>query len=174
MTEEEFGRVVMALRTYYPRENILPNEQAVELWFYQMQDIPYDVAALVLGRWAATNKWSPTIADIREQAAEVTAGKSKDWGDGWQQVLKAISRFGYVAEDQALDSMDELTRRVVQRLGFRNICQSTDIVADRANFRMIYETEQKRAKQDAQTPQKIKDMIALIERGKRDAIEQSS
>lgn len=160
MTEEEFYRVAAAMRTYYPKENLLPNEEAMELWFYQLQDISYEVAALALGRWASLNKWSPTIADIRYQAAEVTGKREKEWGEGWEQVIKAISKFGYIGEEDALASMDELTRKVVKRLGYKNVCWSEDIVADRANFRMIYETELQRARQDAQTPQKIKDMIA--------------
>lgn len=52
-----------------------------------MQDIPYDIAKLVLNKWVATNKWSPTIADIREQAAEITNGKQADWSEGWEKVV---------------------------------------------------------------------------------------
>ena len=65
MNRKEFALFASALRTYYPREKLLPNEQAMELWFNQLQDIPYKVAELTLNKWVATNKWSPSIADIR-------------------------------------------------------------------------------------------------------------
>ena len=48
MNREEFATWTMALKTYYPRENLLPNNQAMELWYKQLQDIPYDVCGLCL------------------------------------------------------------------------------------------------------------------------------
>ena len=151
MTKKEFAIFASALRTYYPREKLLPNEQAMELWFNQLQDLPYDIATLTLNKWVATNKWSPSIADIREQAAGITHGTPRDWGEAWQEVLKAIRQYGSYQEKEALESMDETTRRVVNRLGFRNICASEEIQVDRANFRMIYEQEIQREKQEPQT-----------------------
>lgn len=162
MNKKEFGIFASALKTYYPKEKILPNEQALELWYQQLKDIPYQVAELTLNKWVATNKWSPSIADIREQAAGIIQGEEKDWGEAWQEVLRCISKYGFYREEDALNSMDELTRKVVKRLGFKNICLSEDIQVDRANFRMIYEQEQTKAKQDAQLPPKIKELMATM------------
>lgn len=162
MDQKEFALFVMALKTYYPRENLLPNTQAMELWYKQLKDIPYKVAELALNKWVATNKWAPSIADIREMAAGITNGEPEDWGNGWDQVLRAIRCFGFYREPEALASMDELTRKCVRRLGFRNICMSENIVADRANFRMIYETEAKRQKQDNQLSAGLKMAIEQV------------
>lgn len=159
MNRKEFALFASALRTYYPREKLLPNEQAMELWFNQLQDIPYKVAELTLNKWVATNKWSPSIADIREQATDLTKGEAKDYGEAWQDVLKAIGKYGAYDEKGALESLDETTRRVVKRLGFRNLCLSEEIQVDRANFRMIYEREIQREKQSAQLPPKLKELI---------------
>ena len=122
MNKKEFALFASALRTYYPREKLLPNEQAMELWFNQLQDIPYKLAELTLNTWVATNKWSPSIADIRENATGLTQGEPKDWGEAWREVLRAINIYGSYQELEALESMDETTKRVVERLGFRNIC----------------------------------------------------
>ena len=40
-----------------------------------------------------TNKFPPTIADIREYAVSVQTGEKRLWSDGWEEVLKAIRRF---------------------------------------------------------------------------------
>ena len=162
MNKKEFALFASALRTYYPREKLLPNEQAMELWFNQLQDIPYKLAELTLNTWVATNKWSPSIADIREKATGLTQGEPKDWGEAWREVLRAINIYGSYQELEALESMDETTKRVVERLGFRNICLSEDIQVDRANFRMIYEQEIQRAKEDAQIPPKLKELMASM------------
>ena len=115
MTKKEFAIFATAIRTYYPKESIIPNEQALELWFKQLCDIPYDIAEVVLNKWVASNRWSPSIADIREQATALIKGDFKEWGDAWQDVLKAISKYGSYDELKALDSLDEVTRRVVKR-----------------------------------------------------------
>ena len=95
MDKKEFALFASALRTYYSKENLLPNSQAMELWFRQLMDIPYPVAEATLNKWVATNKWSPSIAEIRELAAEIQNGKLPDWGEAWEETCKAISRYGY-------------------------------------------------------------------------------
>ena len=163
MDRKEFGLFASALRTYYPRESLLPNQQAAELWFRQLQDIPYPVAEAALNTWVATNKWSPSIADIREAAASVQHGDVPDWGDAWEVVLRCISKYGSYRESEALASMDEMTRTAVKRIGFRNICMSENITADRANFRMIYEQLSERKKKDQQLSLPLKELIQGIQ-----------
>lgn len=163
MDKKEFGLFASALRTYYPREALLPNQQAMELWFRQLQDIPYPVAEASLNKWVATNKWSPSIAELREMAASVQHGDIPDWGDAWEVVLRCISKYGSYRESEALASMDEMTRTAVKRLGFRNICMSENITADRANFRMIYEQLAQRKQKEQQISLPLKEVIQGIQ-----------
>lgn len=159
MDKRQFGQFVMALKTYYPKENLLPNEQAIELWYRQLQDIPYDLAEITLNSWVATNKWSPTIADIRERACEIKLGDTPDWGEGWAEVRGAISAYGYYSEAEALESMSELTRDTVKRIGWEKICHSETPDVIRANFRMIYEELASRRRREAQMPNTLRLMI---------------
>ena len=71
MTKQEFGKFAMAIKTYYPREtSLLPNNQSMELWFRQLQDLDYKTAERALNKWVSKNKWSPTIAEIRKAVAD--------------------------------------------------------------------------------------------------------
>lgn len=160
MDKREFALFASALRTYYPKEKLLPNEQAMELWFNQLQDIPYKVAEVTLYKWVATNKWSPSIADIREQVAEITQGAAKDWGEAWREVLNAVHNYGSYQQIEAMESLDELTRQAVRRVGYMSICMSENIATERANFRMVYEQLLERQKQDAQIPQNLKALMS--------------
>ncbi|MBQ8279514.1 MAG: hypothetical protein IJZ23_07010 [Roseburia sp.] len=173
MDKKEFSMLAMAIRTYYPKENILPNQQAMELWYRELQDIPYNVAEASLRQWVATNKWSPSIAEIREMASSVQHGSIPDWGDGWEQVLKAIRKYGSYRIPEAMESFDPITRQCVERLGFRNICMSENINHDRANFRMIYEQLQERKKKEGQMSLPLKQIILAIqgEQSERNLIE---
>jgi len=163
MTKEEFATLTMALRTYYPKENILPNTPAMELWYRELQDIPYTVAETALRKWVSTNKWSPSIAEIRETVAQISNGATQDWGEAWEKVLKAVSRYGLYAQGEAMRSLDPLTRKAVERLGFRDVCLSENIATERANFRMIYETLAKREQTEQQMALPLREAISMIQ-----------
>lgn len=163
MDKKEFSMYAMAIRTYYPKENILPNQQAMELWYRELQDIPYPVAEAALRQWVSTNKWSPSIAEIRETASTVQSGSIPDWGDGWEQVIMAIRKYGSYRIPEAMESFDPVTRQCVERLGFRNICMSENIAADRANFRMIFEQLAERKQKEQQMALPLKQLIQGIQ-----------
>lgn len=163
MTRQEFWQFAAAIRTYYSRENILPNEQAMELWFRQLQDIPFPVAEAILAKWVATNKWSPSIADIRDSMAEIqNGGPADDWGEAWDQAMTAIRRFGSYDEDGALASLPPLTRETVRRLGYKSLCWSENQVADRANFRQVYEILAKRKVETDKIPLPVRETLKAL------------
>jgi vacuolar-type H+-ATPase subunit E/Vma4 len=65
-------------------------------------------------------------------------------------------------EPEALQSLDEITRKCVKRLGFQNLCTSENITADRANFRMIYEQESQRTKANNQLPAQLRETRQMM------------
>jgi len=170
MDKKEFALFAAALKTYYPKEQLLPNTQSMELWFRQLQDIPYQVAELALNKWVATNKWSPSIAEIREQAAAIKCGEKPLWSDGWEEVIRAIKSYGSYRETEALQSMTETTRQAVKRLGFRNLCMSENIMADRANFRMIFEQIADREHETKQLPVQLTDLFEAVREKEKQAL----
>lgn len=162
MNFEEWKILVKGLKCAFPSERLLPDADSVKVWYQLLQDLPYDLANLSVQKHILTNHFPPTIADIREAAAEISLAQSPDWSEGWQQVLKAIRNYGVWRQEDALNSMDPITRKCVERLGFQNICLSKEINQDRANFRMIYEQTQKRELENKKIPEKIKKMIEKI------------
>lgn len=159
MNKEEFAVFAMLLKTAYPRENVLPNKQSMEMWYRMLKHIPYKTAEVMLQKWIGTNKWPPTIAEILDSASKLTYGETPDWSEGWAEVQKAISRYGYTGEDEAYDSFSPTTAKVVGRLGFRNLCMSENPIADRANFRTCYEVICKREQEDRNLPPELKAVI---------------
>lgn len=167
MSKQEFAIFVMALKTFYPKETLLPNDQAVDLWFHQLKDIDFKVAEAGLKKWVATNKWSPTIADIRQMALDVTCSDTFDWGEGWAKVVDAISHYGWNRYEEAFASFDEITLQCVKRMGWMNLCCSENVAADRANFRIMYEQIANRIKTDRLMPEKLRERIMLLQKGER-------
>ena len=154
MNYKEFGSFAAALKTYYPKDNLLPNEQAIELWYAALRDLPYEVASNALMILVQSSKFPPSIAEIREAAAKLIHGETKDWSKAWEEACRAMSRFGRDRKSLAYETLDELTREVVDRLGYRNLCMSENVASDRANFRTIYtELAERRTETSKLSPQ---------------------
>lgn len=164
MDKKEFSTFAMALRTYYPKEQILPNQQAMELWYQELQDIPFAVAQAGLRQWVSTNKWSPSISEIREMAANVQNGDIADWSEAWEKVCMALRKFGRNRAVEGMASLDEITRETVKRIGgFTYLCNSENVVADRSRFEQVYNAIAERKKKDNQLSLPLKQLIHGIQ-----------
>lgn len=150
MNYNEYMKSVKLMKSIWPDPNFLPDAFTVDTWYELLKDLPAEQAFAAIKRHAQTSRWPPAIADIRSQAVDMqTSGE--DWSDGWDKLQTAIRKYGYYNEQAALDSMDEMTRTVVKRLGWKQICTTDldDMMALRANFRMIYQEKTQKAKKDA-------------------------
>ena len=159
MTRQEFGKIAMAIRTYYPRERILPDDYAMSLWYDALKDLDYQSAYRAVRKWAETNKWSPSISDIRGMCATFTNGEFNTWEEEWQKVCHAIRYYGYMRETEALNSLTGITRTIVARLGYQNLCASENPAVDRANFRDIYNNLANKQKEREQMSAPIRTVL---------------
>lgn len=165
MDRREFANFAMALRTYYPKEQILPNDQAMELWFRELQDIPFNVAEAALRKWVSTQKWSPSIAEIREMTANVVNGDQLTWAESWRKLKMAVGKYGLARQKEAMESFDPITRKCVERFGYRDFCMSDERneMADRAHYQRIFETVANREKVNQQMALPLQEAIAQIQ-----------
>lgn len=166
MSFEEFKILVKGMKSIWPSEKFLPDGESVKIWYRLLKDLPYNVANVAIQKYALTNKFPPSIAEIREQAAEVTdKSLEADWGNAWNQVTRAIQNYGMWGTEKAMESMDEITRECVMRLGWKELCMSENPTADRANFRMIYEQLRTKKREEATIPLEVKETIQRIQSG---------
>lgn len=163
MTKQEFATLAMALRTYYPKENILPNKEAMALWYRDLQDIPYQIAEAALRKWVSTNKWSPSIAEIREMTVGIQHGEQLTWGEAWEKALRAVRKYGSYGKREALASLDPLTRKCVENIGFMDLCMSENIMVERAHFQRIYEIYAKRERTSQQIAPALQQAISALQ-----------
>lgn len=162
MTHSEFETIALAIKAAYPNSNVLPDKYAMKTWYRALADLDYQVVENAVWEHISTSVFPPSIAEIRGKCADRLIPIIDDWGEAWEEVLKAIRRFGSYREDEAVASMSKLTATAVRRLGFLNLCQSDNPVADRANFRMIYEGMAKAEKQLTQLPDFVRDTRKLM------------
>lgn len=162
MEREQFKVLCKGMKAVYTQETFLPDADAFNIWFSLLGDMEYKVLNAAIQKYMLTNKFPPTIADLREIATTISIGDIPDWGEGWERVLLAIRKYGFYRESEALETMDELTKTCVKRLGWRNLCMSENNNADRANFRMIYEQLSERTKKESVLPLSLSKTIKQL------------
>lgn len=162
MTANEFKYVAAELRTVYSWANLLQNKEAMEIWYRHLKDLPDGSVTAIVSKWIETHSNPPTIADIRTEATTAISGELPTWADGWGKVQKAIGRWGYMNKAKALATMDEITQKAVNALGWESICASENPEATRAQFRMAYESYAKRETAQRQITEKTRTQITDI------------
>ena len=163
MTKDEFRVLAKGLKAVYTQPNFLPDAEAIQIWYELLKDLDYATANIAIQKHMVSSKYPPTIADIREQATEVSYGQAPLWSDGWEQVLRAMRLYGSYRLQEALDGMDDLTRKAVKRLGFKELCMSENIAVDRANFRMVFEQLANREYEIKKLPLSLQNSIEDIQ-----------
>lgn len=164
MNEKEFLAISSVIKAAYPNQGIMPSKESLDVWYGMLKDLDYVPVRNAVQEIIATSKYAPSIAEIREKATQRVTEQVPEWGDAWEEVLKAIRKHGYMQELDALNSMSELTRRCVKRLGWQNICMSENVTADRANFRTIYEKEMQNIRTANQIPISVRnEKMVLLE-----------
>lgn len=161
MTFDEFIVLAKGLKCAYTSPNFLPDEYSVKTWYKFLEDLPCDLATMAVQKYISTNKFPPTIADIRETVSDMMAG-STDWSESWSNVTRLISKYGLPNEARAYDEMDQHTKEAVKRLGWKNLCMSQNQSVDRANYRMVYESVVKEFKDHLALPENLKLKLSNI------------
>lgn len=165
MEREEFKILVKGMKAVYAQPSFIPDQDAFNVWYALIKDLEYEVCNAAIQKWMLTNKFPPTIAEIRELSAEIKHGKLPDWGEAWDETCKAIKRFGFYRAQEAVASLSPLTRETVNRLGFTNLCMSENPTADRANFRTCYEIVAKREQQSQVLSLPLQETIKQLSSG---------
>lgn len=152
MTSQEFETVAVAIKAAYPNSNVLPDKYAMKTWYRALMDLDSCVVENAVWEHISTSPFPPSIAEIREKCAARLSPMVAGWGEAWEETQRAIRKYGRYQEEEALASMTRMTKMAVRRMGFQNLCNSDNPVADRAHFQRMYEGMVKEEKRQAQIP----------------------
>lgn len=98
MEREQFKVLVKAMKAVYAQPTFIPDQDAFNVWFALLGDLPYKQAELAVQKHMATEKFPPTIADIREKAEQITS--VKEW----------TYAYGCTARDESIRSNSDARR----------------------------------------------------------------
>lgn len=113
MTKQEALKLVAILEMAYPRQDL--REQTVEVYARFLQDLDYKVAEQVVSHYIKTQKWFPSIAEIREACAEMVHDLPTT-----EQAMEII-RSAVQQYDYGSIRANDLLRQAVATVGFDKI-----------------------------------------------------
>lgn len=163
MTKEETGKFLIMLAESY--RDFKPSPMKVEIYHETLGDINFSLIQKALAKilMSEESNFAPSIATIRRTCLSMVKPESEiTASEGWGEVTRAISNFGWSRETEALASMSEVTRRVCKMLNWQEICQSEELGVIRGQFMKMYSQVAEREKQDALIPANMKNLIAGI------------
>lgn len=121
------------------------------LQFYVMMlsDIPPQILEVAVKKLIMTNKFLPSIAEIRETAygikGTISGTAAPDEAEAWGEVVKAVRSVGYCGKPKF---SHEAITTAVNNIGWQDICMTTydGMNTLRAQFRRAYQLAAQRQK----------------------------
>ena len=165
MERNEFAILVKAMKSVYSDPKFIADQDAFNVWYELLKDIPYDICQAAIHKYMSTNRFPPTIADIRQFSTEIITPEQMNEGEAWGLVYKAICNSTYNSKAE----FEELPKECQKAVGNPAILHewaSLDIdevnTVIQSNFMRSYKVECKRSREYAQLPQQTKEIINKI------------
>lgn len=164
------------LQAAYPRDTFIPNEYTFNLWYTALQDIPYPSLNRASTSYIMSNRFPPTIADIRQLAYDLTSQPDELPSAAWNQLLRAL-RMSYAPNSEDVwNQLPDITKKIVGGYATFRAWGNTELSAlesvQRPMFVKRFEEYTQREREAAAIPQALrKPQPALPEPPAKPAIE---
>lgn len=160
-TDRELAPIYRDFCQTYPNQKHVPFEQFVTV----LGSLPAEgVRAAAREYLCNGNEFFPTPGQIYQLAHSLddrAAGRPTP-GEAWDLALAEVRRVGYYGEPE----LPELVARAVDALGgWRYLCHSENLVADRAHYLKIYTQLDDRDRQDRRTHPMVAEHIKKLAAG---------
>jgi hypothetical protein len=134
-------------------------DETIDAYIEDILDLDYQAAALAIKQLRQTATFLPSIAEIRRAAAEITAGHLPDGDQAWADVLAQIRRVGWTGRPSWSHPAIADT---VRAMGWRELCASTNQIADRAHFLKLYDAGRARLERERSTDPTTRQLAAAL------------
>ena len=157
MNRQEAGKIVTVIMAACPAQSSrLDGDRVramVDAYESLLSDLTYEQCNAAVAVLLQTRTWMPSVADIRATALELVRGPVKPGGEAWGSVLRAIREKGvYRLPGTDFVFNDSTTAKCVAAMGWENLCNSENAVADRARFVELYDQLAAQTRREATSP----------------------
>lgn len=167
MEFSDFTRLMQYLASAY---NTQLSEDSLMVWYDFFKKYDKETFKNAILQTINQCKHYPSIAELKEMIAVQTTPQVTLSGDKeWEKVLESVRKYGYYQEDKALNSLEPITREVVKRIGFSEICMADE--SRKYNLRSTFLKSFENEKQDLikytnAIKNDTEEMIAIQDRNK--------
>lgn len=122
MDKEKFVKGMTFLGIAYNKEF---TKEELEVWYSMLKEHTSEEFSNAIQELVKTEERLPSIATITKKIAESKTAGFPEAEDEWLEVKKAIRKYGYCREQEALASLKPYTAKIVGYIGFQRLCMST-------------------------------------------------
>lgn len=146
MNKQEILKAIAPLQLAF-KGNL--DDARMRLYVEMLSDIPPQILEAAVKKLIMTNKFLPSIAEIRETAygikGTISGTAAPDESEAWGEVIKAIQSVGYYGKPKF---SHEAITTAVNNIGWQDICMTTydGMNTLRAQFRRAYQLAAQRQK----------------------------
>ncbi len=146
MNKQDILKAVAPLQLAY---NASLDDNRLRLYVEMLSDIPPQILEAAVKKLIMTNKFLPSIAEIREVAygikGTISGTAAPDESEAWGEVVKAIQSVGYYGKPKF---SHEAITAAVNNIGWQDICTTPSEGTNtlRSQFRRAYQLAAERQK----------------------------
>lgn len=113
LTVEQFRILVKAMKAVYSKPEFIADEDAFKTWYHMLKDIPFKILEAGVMAHMQSEKYPPTIAEIRIASAKFMQQEEELQDlEAWGLVRRAISRSGYYWKEE-FEKLPALVQKAV-------------------------------------------------------------
>lgn len=161
MQLKEFMTIVKYLKTAFPDNNFLATQDAVNVWFMALSDLPIEVAQKAAVRVIQTCKFTPKIADFREASAmylQDTKENGMSEQEAWLMVFKAMKNGIYGSKEEFEKLPPIIQKAVGSHENIKEMAMSDNgsLTVLQSNFLRSYRAVTARTKSEQALPPELR------------------
>lgn len=161
MTKDEFKILVKGMKAVYTQPTFIPDNDAFNVWYELLKDVDYKTCAVAIQTYMSTEKFPPTIADIREKVFTNANVNQLGEAEAWDMVRKAISDSSYHSEERFSEFPDDVKRAVGSPSQLRIWATDTEFNDSvvQSQFLRSYRERCKKSEEFARLPANVQALI---------------
>jgi hypothetical protein len=154
---EETLRVLGALAAAFPYAKI--ERPTIEIYAEALADIPPAVLKAAGVACISRSTFFPAISEIRDEALRAMSPERPSPEAAWQEVLEQVRSVHFCGTPQF---SDPLIAKVVEGVGWRDICMCEEPGVPRGQFYKLYAAALERERHEALLPSGVRQMMAQL------------
>jgi hypothetical protein len=131
----ETAKLVAMLTAAFPGAKL--SEATCQVYESMLLDLSFEAAQQAVARLICTSKWLPTVAELRQTAADIERGPVRRGAEAYADVIAEIRRTGQYGVPRFTDP---IVTECVTLMTWRGLCLGDNEAADRARFIELYDS----------------------------------